>query len=75
MPWRIAPAGRGSRLLHLDHRVVAVLGAGNSERQRDLRGNDGVPEVLVEGAPIDDDLPSPGINRTRATLVLRRPVP
>src|SRR3970282_1606613 len=42
--------------LDLDHRVEATLGAGDSEGHPDVGLVDGVPEVLEERAPVDDDL-------------------
>src|SRR6266542_2431841 len=41
---------------HLDHRVVAALGAGHAERHPDLDLVHGIAEVLVERPAVDDDL-------------------
>src|SRR4029077_599740 len=40
----------------LDHHVEAALGARDAERHPDIGLVDGVPEVLIEGTAVDDDL-------------------
>src|SRR5687767_4513272 len=42
--------------LDLDHGVVATFSVGHLEGHRDLGQVDGVAEVLLEGAAVDDDL-------------------
>ena len=54
--WFTAYASGDPATLDLDHRVVATLGVGDPEGQADLRLVDGVAEVLVERATVDDDL-------------------
>ena len=56
MPWRMAPAWPDAAALDLDHRVVAALGAGDPEGHQDVGQVDGVAEVLLEAAAVDDDL-------------------
>jgi lipopolysaccharide export system permease protein len=67
--------GRHAAADHVDARRRTILGAGELERLVDNHAQGRAAEVLIQRAPVDAVLPSPGRSRTRATAVFTCPWP